>query len=841
MEIFLRTLYFSLIILSCDGEGEFHNPKTYLSSPSSDHTLNHSSEPDQSTLRPSSHFLKNDVENMTRRMTEHSSTLENSSLQQNQSSKLDSVSTLSNRLAKEPSLQTFSEVKVDSSKDHSLQGAIMSPEPAKENLHEHPMSKWKAVGHERYNDTSLPSIAMMATGCAIPVNGALDLSNRNLSENELRRKMDSRPCQVTLDKIEEFNASYNNLEMDLTTLISLLLKMKNVHAIDLSCNKITANSICVKEMYRLENSTLLFLNLSHNPLKTLKNLCLPPSLKSIDLSFTQINEIPQWFATTFAYIEEMYVQGNRFIYNAASLGSVKLKFPNFHHSAVSYIDFPKRTPIESLPKDVKHLVMSNCSIVELPEWFAKKMERLLLLDLSNNPMNTFPNLPTSLQCLDLSNGNIESMTSLNFFSNLTVVKIQNNKIEDISPRHLPKSLEEFDISKNKIRQFPFLGTHQKLEALNISGNFIMQLNFSTIYSSLSNLDASHNLITELYDQTGKFLPELKCLNLSGNKISFLQPGSLPESLLELDISNNAITIIMKETFGRLINLKVLSVQGKHFFCNCDLYWFANTYLASPAIQIHGQNALKCSFPPSKRGILVENSNLTILHCSVGLQMGITACMAILVMSITTALCWRFHGPWYIKMGWYWCMAKRKQYEEAEDKLYDAFVSYSENDAPWTKEVLLENLETNGFKVCYHERDFMPGHPVLGNIFYCIENSHKVLFVLSPSFVNSCWCQYELYFAEHRVLNENQDSLIMVVLEDLPPNSIPQRFSKLRKLLKKKTYLKWSPEEHKQKLFWCQLKAVLRTTNEPVVRTKDNEMQQPMDGMHLRLKLHEQGV
>ncbi|XP_034967107.2 toll-like receptor 6 [Zootoca vivipara] len=107
---------------------------------------------------------------------------------------------------------------------------------------------------------------------------------------------------------------------------------------------------------------------------------------------------------------------------------------------------------------------------------------------------------------------------------------------------------------------------------------------------------------------------------------------------------------------------------------------------------------------------------------------------------------------------------------------------------------------------------MPGHPVVGNIFHCIENSHKVLFVLSPSFVNSRWCQYELFFAEHQVLSKNEDSLIMVVLEDLPPNSILQ---------KRKTYLKWSPEEHKQKLFWSQLTAVLKTTNEPMALTEEN--------------------
>ncbi|XP_063169675.1 toll-like receptor 2 type-2 [Candoia aspera] len=452
--------------------------------------------------------------------------------------------------------------------------------------------------------------------------------------------------------------------------------------------------------------------------------------------------------------------------------------------------------------------------------FQNTMKKHIFLDFSNNLMDKLSYLTKSLHHFDLSNCNLQGMASPNLFPNLTVFKIQNNEIEEISPAYLPDSLEECDVSKNKIRRFPFHGAEQSLKLLNLSRNLIMQLNLNSSYLSLTNLDVSHNLITNLLDHMGKFLPELKYLNLSENKIFFLQSGSLPKSLVELDISNNAIAIIMKEMFHHLTNLKILTIQGKHFFCNCELYWFVNTYLASSELQINGRESLFCGFPQKKRGLLVENSHLTMLYCSLGLQIGITAGVAILIMTIISVLCWHFDGPWYVKMGWYWCKAKRKQHEKRpEHKMYDAFISYSENDASWTKEILLEKLEANGFKICYHERDFMPGHPVLGNIFYCIENSHKVLFVLSPSFVHSCWCQYELYFAEHRVLSENQDSLIMVVLEDLPPNSIPQKFSKLRKLLKRKTYLKWSPEEHKQKLFWHQLTAVLKTMNEPVLTTQ----------------------
>ncbi|KAM6354877.1 toll-like receptor 2 [Podargus strigoides] len=682
---------------------------------------------------------------------------------------------------------------------------------------------------EKNGTVSPPTATLKPDFCGAPVNGILDLSNSKLTEEELMLKLDPDLCQAQLDSILELDISHGDLEMDLLSLFTLVLPMKNVQSIDASHNKLTINILDVEAICKFPFSKLLFLNISNNPINSLDTLCLPSTIKVIDLSFTNISQIPRNFAKKMTNLENMYAQGNHFIYTVRpEITDEDQKPPpgTVHINAISFVRNEAGTPIESLPKKVKHLKMSNCSIVELPEWFAGTMEELLFLDLSSNRISVLPDLPRSLQHLDISNSDIKIIPPhFKSVSNLTIFNIQNNKITDLHPEYFPLTLTQCDISKNKLNMLSLTDALEKLEYLNVSGNLITRLEPASHLSALANLDSSRNLISELPDHFGKSLPMLKYFNLSGNKISFLQRGALPASLIELDISDNAITTIVEDTFGQLTSLSVLTVQGKHFFCNCDLYWFVNVYMHHPHLQINGRGNLRCSFPPDRRGSLVESSNLTLLRCSLGTQMAITACVAILVVLVLTGLCWRFDGLWYVRMGWYWCMAKRKQYEKRpENKPFDAFVSYSEQDANWTKENLLAKLETDGFRICYHERDFKPGHPILGNIFYCIENSHKVLFVLSPSFVNSCWCQYELYFAEHRVLNENQDSLIMIVLEDLPPNSVPQKFSKLRKLLKRKTYLKWSPEEHKQKMFWYQLAAVLKTTNEPLVKAENGSAQ-----------------
>ncbi|XP_070590842.1 toll-like receptor 2 [Erythrolamprus reginae] len=817
MGFFIKTLHFYLIILFCGGDEQFQH--------SDNKSLLSKASPSPSSLPESQiprrlNFLHN-VRTKSTKKKVHLNIFNILNKQHNDSFQVDPTIVLSNSQPQYMTSHKFSqtdEIINVSVTDPSLRDMALSPMPA-----EKQKKAGGLLGDEQYNaeGTRFPSSTLHINArCGIPANGTFDLSNRNLTENELRGKMDPILCKATLDQIKKFNASLNKLETDIATLIPLFLEMKNVCVIDLSYNQIFINTKSAKESHNLEHNNLLYLNLSHNPLKTLTSLTLPRGLKSIDLSFTQLNQIPKEFLAMFSQIEEVFLQGNPYIHNTEAVTfnfnpmHRIINYESFFTGAISYGNLSQSTPIESCLEKVAHQIILNSCTEVLAEWFQNITKKHISLDLSNKLMYNFSQ---SLRHFELSSCNLQGIARPNLFPNLTVFKCQNNKIKQIS--HLPDLLEECDLSRNSLRKFNFRGAKESLKKLDLSRNYIKQLNLSTPYLSLYKLDISYNSITDL-GQMGKYMPQLKYLDASENKIFFLKPGSFPKSLVQLDISNNAIAILMKETFLPLTNLKILTIQGENFFCNCELYWFANTYLANPQMQINGKESLVCGFPKKNRRLLLQNTHLTMLRCSLGLQIGITVIMVILIMSIISVLCWHFDGPWYLKMGWYWCKAKRKQYEKRPElKIYDAFISYSENDASWTKEILLKNLEARGFKVCYHERDFMPGHPVLGNIFYCIENSHKVLFVLSPKFVHSCWCQYELYFAEHRVLTENQDSLIMIILEDLPTNSIPKKFSKLRKLLKRKTYLKWSPEEHKQKLFWYQLTAVLKTMNDPVLRTQ----------------------
>ncbi|XP_072770636.1 uncharacterized protein [Nerophis lumbriciformis] len=98
----------------------------------------------------------------------------------------------------------------------------------------------------------------------------------------------------------------------------------------------------------------------------------------------------------------------------------------------------------------------------------------------------------------------------------------------------------------------------------------------------------------------------------------------------------------------------------------------------------------------------------------------------------------------------------------EGETFHVFISYSSTDRQWTHS-LIDQLEAGGLQVCYHERDFTPGRTVLENMSECIQESQKVLLVLSSEFVRSRWCLLEANMSLFRDCLERKP-IVPVLLE-----------------------------------------------------------------------------
>lgn len=77
-----------------------------------------------------------------------------------------------------------------------------------------------------------------------------------------------------------------------------------------------------------------------------------------------------------------------------------------------------------------------------------------------------------------------------------------------------------------------------------------------------------------------------------------------------------------------------------------------------------------------------------------------------------------------------------------EQTYDVFISYHDADRSWVWDELLPRLEGAGLKVIVGERDFEPGAPLVTERERTVLQSRKTLLVLSPSYLDSEWAEFE---------------------------------------------------------------------------------------------------
>ena len=138
------------------------------------------------------------------------------------------------------------------------------------------------------------------------------------------------------------------------------------------------------------------------------------------------------------------------------------------------------------------------------------------------------------------------------------------------------------------------------------------------------------------------------------------------------------------------------------------------------------------------------------------------------------------------------------------KNYDAFISYAHEDHHWVGQDLVHQLEVEyGFKCCFHERDFQIGVTVIQNIVNCVDSSKVFIVVLSPHYVNSTWCMFELFLAQSRM--KGTANLIVIVKQKIQQSKADKRVQMTLKLW---TYLQWN--ETNPKSFWNKLANTIKS-------------------------------
>ncbi|XP_076844501.1 toll-like receptor 1 [Brachyhypopomus gauderio] len=473
----------------------------------------------------------------------------------------------------------------------------------------------------------------------------------------------------------------------------------------------------------------------------------------------------------------------------------------------------------------KNLTFAECPIVHMT--CPKYISPIQVLDLSDCILseNVFSKGPhqecdtfTNLEMLVLRGNNLRNLIQLTLrvqlMSSLRHVDFSQNLLsyeETQGSCVWPSKITHVDLSSNALDQTVFKCLPTNVTILNLQNNQIIAIpaNISGL-DSLRILDLSANRLLDLPDCLS--YPNLEKLVLHGNSLHSPSPGAL-------------------ETCP---HLTVLDTSRNPYICTCTLREFTNLIddkgnLAGSKVWKDRRITLgqwpqgyRCSYPEHWSNRMLQNFTLPEITCRAELLAASILVPAIIVLTTMLFICYQLDVPWYLRMILKWTRAKHRaraaqqQAGELQGVHYHAFVSYSQRNADWVKGQLLPKLEgedpaaiRKGLRVCHHERDFIPGKTIMQNILRCIEQSRCCVFVLSSHFVQSEWCHYELYFASHHRVTRGLDSILLIVLEPLPPYLIPSKYHQLKAMLARRTYLEWPQDKTKQRMFWAHLQAALQ--------------------------------
>ncbi|XP_077136024.1 toll-like receptor 1 [Ranitomeya variabilis] len=454
--------------------------------------------------------------------------------------------------------------------------------------------------------------------------------------------------------------------------------------------------------------------------------------------------------------------------------------------------------------------------------FSEMNIKNLTIKHSNLLFMTCPRKPSTFQYIDFSNNAVTDDIFQNCLTltKLKTLKLAGNKLQKLSKVSLMtekmSSLQYLDVRNNPLDYSEEdCYWSPSIRKLNMASCSLPNSVFRCLPKNVTMVNLYKNDISNVPLKNADLI-NLEHLDLGYNRLSDLPDCTLFPRLMTINVEYNQFPYPSPESLQNCSGLKQINIGNNPFHCFCEIKKFLNERRKSPGKFIGWPDAYLCERPDDVRGMRLSDFYLPDMYCNVFIMVPVIVVPIIIGLFLIFGLCKYFDVPWFFKMIWQLLRTKqrtrksKKGYQELKkDFSFHAFISYSENDASWVKNVLLPSVQSmNDIRICQHERNFTPGKSIVENIITCIDNSYKSVFVLSPHFVQSEWCHYELYFAQHKLYSENTDNLILILLEPIPQYLIPSRYFKLKALMKQRTYLEWPREKSKHALFWANLRAAI---------------------------------
>ncbi len=395
--------------------------------------------------------------------------------------------------------------------------------------------------------------------------------------------------------------------------------------------------------------------------------------------------------------------------------------------------------------------------------------------------------------------------SLNGAKNLTELNLENNGIVFGSKKQL--TIDSKKLSKLRIGYNRFSVNFSELPIVHGSPN-------------LRELDVQYSGIRHLSPTVLSNLPNLRKLNFAGNEISSFRVDLSGSKLEFLNLSNNNLRELTPQVRNQLDSWAksgrqvLLDLSGNPLKCLCENLDFL-VWLVSPGVTLARKDLTKCDHLQDGNVLVTDMNNADPTWRCRNVDAILAGVGSGLSVILLVAVAIGFHKKrWTIR---YWLhiskelLRNKKQARHTTVYQYDAFIAYTThgNERTWVHTTLRSKLEEEyGLRLCIHYRDFPLARDIDDSIVNGINNSNKVVLILSPTFLRSGWCDFEYRMAKERQVRERRDCLVLVIYEKIH-RSLSTLPRSLVRLLDKKIYAEWTEDRDGQELFWRRLVKSIR--------------------------------
>eukprot|EP00106_Octopus_bimaculoides_P003438 XP_014770880.1 PREDICTED: toll-like receptor 4 [Octopus bimaculoides] len=522
------------------------------------------------------------------------------------------------------------------------------------------------------------------------------------------------------------------------------------------------------------------------------------SLKRFEFNYNRLEYIEPNFISSlpktleYAYLKNNILTYGKYLFEIKTLSNIKLidisttlshkNLPLFRYKLFNR----DITYSFTISKSLKTLLLQGCHYqFPIPPFHIRDANAIRLINATNNlfcPWSGPVRGLEQLQILDLSHNQCNNISNefFTFFTGLRLLNIENN-------------------------------------AIGISGQ-VAEEGFSKAFLNLTNLEElylSNNHIRYLSNNSLLQLKNLRILNLHINLLeSFDVKISHMLNLSYLDLSKNILQELSENTFNAIEKISeyhklTVNIQSNNLKCGCAQIRFL-TWLHKVRNSAHLKIMYsKCTHPNGTVWKLTDSRLpliITYLNHSCSSFIGIIITVACLIVLLG---CFSFgalvyHFRWKLRY-LYYMIRERYAYQRIQtgEYLYDAFVSYAEEDRGCVFEYLIPELEEKDtFKLNIHHRDFPAGKQIAENILSAIQSSRKCLILLSRSFLSSEWCMFEYNMAKMECVHAERDLVIVIMLEELSVDILPLQ---LQHQIKMQSYICFPTTNPTSDVFWNNLK------------------------------------